>query len=124
MFSNLVYIYHNIRLCYWNLFYVFQFLHLSKIQFNTKVIVQDNPTVTLSLQIDLAGGFHVYLSDLYSFDLDTMAWSPLVMTDSTGIWPSSRAGHGFTSAGGKLYVHGGHGISNDVDGPGMSNLLS
>ncbi len=38
-----------------------------------------------------------------------MAWTLLSAANKTKdrSWPSARSGHGFTSAGGKLYVHGG-----------------
>jgi hypothetical protein len=44
------------------------------------------------------------LNDLYSFDPYENKWT-LFSADS--LWPASRLGHGFTSTGGKLYVHGG-----------------
>ncbi len=43
------------------------------------------------------------LGDLHSFDTATMTWTLL----SAGGFPFARSNHGFTSAGGKLYVHGG-----------------
>ncbi len=45
------------------------------------------------------------LDDLYSFDPATMVWTMLLAAGS--VRPSARSFHGFTSAGGKLYVHGG-----------------
>ena len=48
----------------------------------------------------------VYLGDLHAFDLGTGAWADLSAAAS-GTPPSPRAFHGFASAGGKLYVHGG-----------------
>ena len=45
-------------------------------------------------------------SDLYSFDLANMTWT-LLSANKDSTWPSARWDHGFTSAGGKLYVHGG-----------------
>jgi len=45
--------------------------------------------------------------DLHVFDPATMAWTDLSAATS-GTPPSARGGHGFTSAGGKLYVHGGY----------------
>ncbi len=48
------------------------------------------------------------LDDLYSFDPATMAWTLLSAAPNDGR-PAARHGHGFTSAGGKLYLHGGKG---------------
>jgi hypothetical protein len=47
-----------------------------------------------------------YLDDLYSFDPATKNWTLLSAADDT-YRPSARSLHGFTSAGGLLYVHGG-----------------
>ncbi len=44
--------------------------------------------------------------DLYSFDPASLTWT-LLSDAATGARPSARSWHGFTSAGGKLYVHGG-----------------
>ncbi len=52
------------------------------------------------------------LDDLHSFDPATMTWTLLAAANG----PSSRARHGFTSAGGKLYVHGGT-VSLETDSP-------
>ncbi len=46
------------------------------------------------------------LDDLHSFDPATMTWTLLSAANDTRR-PSARSGHGFTSAGGLLYVHGG-----------------
>lgn len=46
------------------------------------------------------------LGDLHSFDPATMTWTPLSPADDPRR-PSARSFHGFTSAGGLLYVHGG-----------------
>ncbi len=46
------------------------------------------------------------LDDLWSFDSATMAWT-LLSAAANGARPSARYGHGFTSAGGKLYAFGG-----------------
>ena len=51
------------------------------------------------------------LADLFLYDPATLAWTDLSAL-SSGDPPSPRAGHGFASAGGKLYVHGG------IDGSG------
>ena len=48
------------------------------------------------------------LNDLYEFDPVTASWSDLTWTAS-GNPPSPRAEFGFTSCGGKLFVHGGYG---------------
>ncbi len=46
---------------------------------------------------------------LHAFDPATMRWTLLsAVLDAPR--PSARYGHGFTSAGGKLFVHGGYGI--------------
>ncbi len=50
------------------------------------------------------------LDDLYSFDPATMTWTQLSPAHDAPR-PSARYDHGFTSAGGRLYVHGGY------DGP-------
>ncbi len=47
------------------------------------------------------------LDDLHSFDPATMTWTLLSAANDTRR-PSARAEHGFTSAGGLLYVHGGY----------------
>ena len=49
---------------------------------------------------------NILLSDLHSFDPVAMAWTDL-STPVNGIVPIARESHGFTSADGKLYVHGG-----------------
>jgi hypothetical protein len=61
------------------------------------------------------------LDDLYAFDPATMTWTNLSAADDAGR-PSARFGHGFTSAGGLLYVHGGYGITGSGDdGEGMTS---
>ena len=45
------------------------------------------------------------LDDLNSFDPSTMTWA--LLSASVVHSPLARQCHGFTSAGGKLYVHGG-----------------
>jgi hypothetical protein len=50
-----------------------------------------------------AGAF----ADLHSFDPASMAWTLLSPAAGSGQPPYARFGHGFASAGGKLYVHGG-----------------
>ena len=47
-----------------------------------------------------------YFGDLHVYDPAAMAWTNLSAAAS-GTPPSPRAYHGFTSAGGLLYVHGG-----------------
>jgi hypothetical protein len=46
-----------------------------------------------------------YLNDLHSFDTTNMTWT-LLSAAADSVWPA-RSGHGFASAGGRLYVHGG-----------------
>ena len=55
-----------------------------------------------------------YLQDLHVYDPATMAWTDLSATTS-GTPPFARAYHGFTSAGGKLYVHGGEGDNGEQE---------
>ena len=49
---------------------------------------------------------NVRLDDLHVFDPAKMTWTDLSAAIN-GPRPSARSFHGFTSAGGKLYVHGG-----------------
>ncbi len=53
--------------------------------------------------------------DLHSFDPATMAWT-LLSTADDARRPSARYNHGFTSAAGRLYVHGGSGEYGDARG--------
>ncbi len=53
-----------------------------------------------------------YLADLHEYDPTTEAWTDLSVPLS-GTAPSFRYFHGFASAGGKLYVHGGRGVSGE-----------
>ena len=46
-------------------------------------------------------------NDLWMFDVMAMAWTDLTLTFQ-GTPPSVRCDQGFTSIGGKLYVHGGY----------------
>jgi hypothetical protein len=55
----------------------------------------------------------VIYNDLHTFDLSTRVWTLLSPTADI----SARYGHGFTSAAGRLYVHGGAGW-DDRDGQG------
>ncbi len=50
-----------------------------------------------------------FFDDLHSFDLVNVTWKLLSPAAGSAQPPSARGGHGFTSAGGKLYVHGGYG---------------
>jgi hypothetical protein len=50
------------------------------------------------------------LDDLHSFDPATMAWTQLSVANDSAR-PEARAGHGFASVGGLLYVHGGYGVA-------------
>ena len=54
----------------------------------------------------------VSLNDLHVYDPAEMAWTDLSFPVS-GTPPSPRQAHGFTSASGKLYVHGGLGTSGE-----------
>ncbi len=65
------------------------------------------------MPLPLTGGY----SDLHMLDLATMAWKEMAGY-VLGIWPSSRFGHGFTFAWGKIYVHGGTEGSSGGDGTG------
>ncbi len=51
------------------------------------------------------------LDDLHAFDPATMTWTLLSPSADSAPPPSARLGHGFTATGGKLYVHGGVGIT-------------
>jgi hypothetical protein len=53
------------------------------------------------------------LDDLHSFHLATKVWTQLNAAEVSGAWPTARYMHGFTSAGGCLYVHGGEGIDGE-----------
>jgi hypothetical protein len=55
--------------------------------------------------------------DLYSFDPGNMTWTSL--SSAIGTRPSARCSHGFTSAGGKLYVHGGNVNINGICVPSL-----
>ena len=48
------------------------------------------------------------LGDLHVYDPVAMTWTNL-SAGASGTAPSARYGHGFTAAGGRLYVHGGEG---------------
>ncbi len=52
-----------------------------------------------------------HLDDLFSFNIATMTWT--LLSAANGIRPAARCGHGFASAGGKLYVHGGESPQTD-----------
>ena len=58
--------------------------------------ISPGPTVSLGL-----------LGDLYTFDLAAMNWTRL-LSDDAAKQPPARSLHGFTSDGGRLYVHGGN----------------
>jgi hypothetical protein len=77
----------------------------------------------LSYSLPSAG----YLDDLHSFDPATMTWTLLSAANDTHR-PSARSDHGFTSAGGLLYVHGGSVFSvgdgsGSVCGPVVENSV-
>jgi hypothetical protein len=48
------------------------------------------------------------LNDLYAYDLTSYKWTDLSYI-SKGVIPSPRWGHGFVTAGGRLYLQGGYG---------------
>jgi hypothetical protein len=63
-----------------------------------------------------------FYDELYSFDLFNLTWTLLAASavpDGTIIRPSARYRHGFTSVGGKLYVHGGFTGGNVYVGIGL-----
>jgi hypothetical protein len=62
-----------------------------------------------------------HLNDLHVYDPAAGAWSDLSAA-LRGIPPSPRGGHGFTSAGGKLYVHGGWDSSGVGGGGGAEGV--
>jgi hypothetical protein len=62
--------------------------------------------------IDMLPPSAVY-EDLHSFDLSTLAWTLLSPTADRAQSTPARYGHGFTSAAGKLYVHGGGSFGGD-----------
>jgi hypothetical protein len=68
-------------------------------------------------QFSLSADRVVILDDLHSFDPATMIWTLLSAANDT-LLPSARSGHGFTSAGGRLYVHGGYSYQGDADAVG------
>jgi hypothetical protein len=62
------------------------------------------------------------LQDLHVYDPDTKAWTNL-SAPASGTSPPARWGHGFTSAGGKLYVHGGYGFGSPYYGRTVANVI-
>lgn len=52
----------------------------------------------------------MYSNDLNVYDVETMAWTEL-SSAVAGTPPTRRFSHGFTAAEGKIYVHGGYGLS-------------
>jgi N-acetylneuraminic acid mutarotase len=78
----------------------------------------------------LLSGYHdtaigvvaVLSNDFHVYNPATMTWFDL-SSHALGTPPTARFQHGFTSAGGKLYVHGGYGINadgNEGDGCSLS----
>ncbi len=47
-----------------------------------------------------------FLDDLHEYNIDAKVWTEL-SSPTHGTQPTARDGHGFASAGDKLYVHGG-----------------
>ncbi len=71
-----------------------------------------------STPLPSAGSSFIPIDDLHSFDPATMTWTLLSAANDTRR-PSARAEHGFTSAGGLLYVHGGRPMTEgDADAVG------
>ncbi len=70
----------------------------------------------LSLPLRPPYPFPGNLDDLHSFDIAAMTWTKL--SAANGTLPSARSEHGFTSAGGKLFVYGGESQA-DKDGTCM-----
>jgi hypothetical protein len=58
----------------------------------------------IDITVAFSGIYHWY-DDLHFFDVAASKWTEIIST--YGNQPPARAGHGFTSAGGKLYVMGG-----------------
>jgi hypothetical protein len=61
----------------------------------------------------------VSLDDIFKFEVATMTWTELAVR---GTAPSPRTFHGFTSAGGKLFLHGG--ILAGIVYPGYSIVIN
>ncbi len=74
----------------------------------------DPPVTATPARPPLSAGL---LDDLLSFDPANMTWTLLSAADHA-IPPSARYWHGFTSAGGRLYVHGGLEDSGKAGGVG------
>jgi hypothetical protein len=72
----------------------------------------DSPINTLTIS-PLLLPWPGYLDDLYSYEPTNMTWTRIYAAPGGGSPPLGRACHGFTSAGGKLYVHGGEGQSGN-----------
>jgi N-acetylneuraminic acid mutarotase len=68
-------------------------------------------------EVKLTSGSKGYVNDLHSFEPVARVWTDLSAA-VRGTRPRGRSKHGFTSAGGKLFVHGGHGW----DGNTLSDL--
>ena len=61
------------------------------------------------------------LQDLMTFHIVDNTWENLTLR-MRGALPYARAGHGFASCGGKLYVHGG--TNSDMSGTPMNAELN
>ena len=68
-------------------------------------------------------GYDEFLSDLHCFDPIREVWTDL-SDAASGIPPTARDSHGFTSAGGELYVHGGYGLTSSGYYDDLSDLHS
>ncbi len=88
--------------------------------FCLKYKAQTHPENDISSVSTLLG----YVGDLHSFDPANMTWSLLSTAPGGSLSPPPARGyHGFTSAGGMLYVHGGYG-DNGMDMRDVGGWLS
>ena len=63
------------------------------------------------------------LNDLHAYDPAALAWTDLSF-GFTGSLPTATFGHGFASAGGRLYVFGGRGSAGESDEVKIMETLS
>ncbi len=62
-------------------------------------------------------GLSAFRDDLHEFNIDAKVWTDL-SSPVLGTKPTARDGHGFASAGGKLYVHGGRILTGELEALG------
>ncbi len=62
--------------------------------------------------------------DLHAFDLSTMIWTEIYSAIGSAERPAARYFHGFTSANGKLYVHGGFALDASSTGIECKDSIS